>query len=175
MAEEEPAALADALNAINRANLRGLATADQWTDLVNEYFVYAEEEEGHEEEEGGETEPLEPEEDPPDPVDVRVNTTRRGRAANSSPQPKSWNNVSRCSSSLQARKTCCSWACTTPSQTTIPCCPPGGRVQGGRRRGSTSAVITCWATKPCAGTPSNSSTSKYYGLANNHCSIAGGG
>ena len=49
MAEEEPGALADALNAINRANLRGLATADQWTDLVNEYFVYAEEEEGHEE------------------------------------------------------------------------------------------------------------------------------
>ena len=47
--------------------------------------------------------------------------------------------------------------------------------KGGRRRGSTSAVITCWATKPCAGTPSNSSTSKYYGLANNHCSIAGGG
>ena len=46
MAEEEPGALADALNAINRANLRGLATADQWTDLVNEYFVYAEEEEG---------------------------------------------------------------------------------------------------------------------------------
>ena len=65
MAEEEPDALADALNAINRANLRGLATADQWTDLVNEYFVYAEEEEGHEEEEGGETEPPEPEEDPP--------------------------------------------------------------------------------------------------------------
>ena len=69
MAEEEPGALADALNAINRANLRGLATADQWTDLVNEYFVYAEEEEGHEEEEGGETEPPEPEEDPPDPVE----------------------------------------------------------------------------------------------------------
>ena len=69
MAEEEPGALADALNAINRVNLRGLATADQWTDLVNEYFVYAEEEEGHEEEEGGETEPPEPEEDPPDPVE----------------------------------------------------------------------------------------------------------
>ena len=69
MAKEEPGALADALNAINRANLRGLATADQWTDLVNEYFVYAEEEEGHEEEEGGETEPPEPEEDPPDPVE----------------------------------------------------------------------------------------------------------
>ena len=50
----------DVLNAINRANLRGLATADQWTDLVNEYFVYAEEEEGHEEEEGGETEPPQP-------------------------------------------------------------------------------------------------------------------
>ena len=45
MAEEEPGALADALNAIKRANLRGLATADQWTDLVNEYFVYAEEQE----------------------------------------------------------------------------------------------------------------------------------
>ena len=42
MAEEAPYALADALNAINRANLRGLATADQWTDLVNEYFVHAE-------------------------------------------------------------------------------------------------------------------------------------
>ena len=55
MAEEAPDALADALNDINRANLRGLATADQWTDLVNDYFVYAEEEEGHEEEEGGET------------------------------------------------------------------------------------------------------------------------
>ena len=63
MAEEEPDALADALNAINRANLWGLATADQWTDLVNEYFVYAEEEEG------GEAEPPEPEEDPPDPVE----------------------------------------------------------------------------------------------------------
>ena len=37
--------------------------------LVNEYFVYAEEEEGHEEEEDGETEPPEPEEDPPDPVE----------------------------------------------------------------------------------------------------------
>ena len=107
--------------------------------------------------------------------DVRVNTTRRGRAANSSPQPKQWNNVSRCSSSLQVRRTCCSWACTTPSQTTVPCCPPGRRVQRGRRRGSTSAVITWWATKLCAGTPSNSSTSKYSGLANNHCSIAGGG
>ena len=69
MAEEEPGALADALKAINRANLRGPATADQWTDLVNEYFVYAEEEEGHEEEEGGETEPPEPEEDPPDPAE----------------------------------------------------------------------------------------------------------
>ena len=69
MAEEAPDALADALNAINRANLRGLAIADQWTDLVNEYFVYAEEEEGHEEEEGGETEPPEPEEDSPDPVE----------------------------------------------------------------------------------------------------------
>ena len=69
MAEEEPGALADALNAINRANLRGLATADQWTDLVNEYFVYAEEEEGHEEEEGGETEPPKPKEDPQDPVE----------------------------------------------------------------------------------------------------------
>ena len=67
MAEEAPDALADALNAINRANWRGLATADQWTDLVNEYFVYVEEEEGYEEEEGGETEPPEPEEDPPDP------------------------------------------------------------------------------------------------------------
>ena len=75
MAEEEPDTLADALNAINMANLRGLATADQWTDLVNEYFVYAKVEEGHEEEEGGETEPPEPpeppepEEDPPDPVE----------------------------------------------------------------------------------------------------------
>ena len=29
--------------------------------------------------------------------------------------------------------------------------------------------------KACAGTPSNSSMSKYSGLANNHCSIAGGG
>ena len=69
MAEAEPDALADARNAINRANLRGLATADQWTDLVNEYFVYVEEEEGHEEKEGGETEPPEPEEDSPDPVE----------------------------------------------------------------------------------------------------------
>ena len=69
MAKEAPDALADALNTINRANLRGLATADQRTDLVNEYFLYAEEEEGHEEEEGGETEPPEPEEEPPDPVE----------------------------------------------------------------------------------------------------------
>ena len=46
MAEDTPDALAVALNVINRTNLRGLATADQWTDLVNEYLVYAEEE-GH--------------------------------------------------------------------------------------------------------------------------------
>ena len=44
MAEEAEDALADALNTINRANLKGLATADQWTELVNEYFVYTEEE-----------------------------------------------------------------------------------------------------------------------------------
>ena len=42
-------ALALALNTINRVNLKGLATADQWTELVNEYFLYAEDEEGHEE------------------------------------------------------------------------------------------------------------------------------
>ena len=60
MAEEEPDALADTLNAINRVNLRGLATADQWTNLVNEYFVYAEEEGGHEEEEGGKLSLLSP-------------------------------------------------------------------------------------------------------------------
>ena len=64
MAEEAEDALADALNTINRANLKGLATADQWTKLINEYCVYAEEEEGHEEEEHGETEPPEPEEEP---------------------------------------------------------------------------------------------------------------
>ena len=58
MAEEAEDALADALNTINRAKLKGLAIADQWTELVNEYFVYAEDEEGHEEEEHGETEPL---------------------------------------------------------------------------------------------------------------------
>ena len=69
MAEDAPDALADALIGINRANLRGPATADQWTDLVNEYFVYAEEEEGHEEEKHGEPEPPEPEEDPPAPVE----------------------------------------------------------------------------------------------------------
>ena len=56
-------------SAINRANLRGLSTTERWTDLVNEYFVYAEEEEGHKEEEGGETEPPKPEDDPPDPVE----------------------------------------------------------------------------------------------------------
>ena len=68
MAEDAPDALADALNAINRANLRGFATADQWTYLVNEYFVYAEEE-GYEEEEHGEPEPPEAEENPQDPVE----------------------------------------------------------------------------------------------------------
>ena len=68
MAEEKPGALADALNAINRVNLRGLATADQWTDLVNEYFVYAEEEEGHEEEEFGKTDPPDPVEDEDEPL-----------------------------------------------------------------------------------------------------------
>ena len=66
MAEETEDALADALN---RANLKGLATADQWTELVNEYFVYAEDEEGHKEEQQGETEPPEPEEEPQDPVE----------------------------------------------------------------------------------------------------------
>ena len=70
MAEEAEDALADALSAINRANLRGLATANQLTDLVNEYFVYAEKEEkGHEEEERRETESPEPEEEPLDPVE----------------------------------------------------------------------------------------------------------
>ena len=59
MAEDTPDALADALNAINRANLRGLTTANHWTDLANEYIVYALEEEGHEEEEHGEPEPPE--------------------------------------------------------------------------------------------------------------------
>ena len=66
MAEEAEDALSDALN---RANLRGLATADQWTKLVNEYFVYPEDEEGHEEEVHGETEPPEPEEEPQDPLE----------------------------------------------------------------------------------------------------------
>ena len=69
MAEEAEDALADALNTINRAYFKDLATADQWTELVNEYFVYAEDEEGHEEEEHGETEPPEPEEEPQDPVE----------------------------------------------------------------------------------------------------------
>ena len=69
LVQEAPDALADALNVINRGNLRGLTTANQWTDLVNEYFVYAEEEEGNKEEEGGETEPPESKEDPPDPVE----------------------------------------------------------------------------------------------------------
>ena len=55
MAQEADDALANALNTINRANLKGLATADQWTKLVNEYFVYTKGEEGHEEEERGET------------------------------------------------------------------------------------------------------------------------
>ena len=53
---------------VNRANLKGLATADQWMELVNEYFVYAEDEEGHEDKEHGETEPPGPEEEPQDPV-----------------------------------------------------------------------------------------------------------
>ena len=69
MPEDARDTLADALNAINRANLRGLATPDQWTDFVNEYFVYAEEEEGHEEEEHGKPEPPAAEEDPQDPVE----------------------------------------------------------------------------------------------------------
>ena len=71
-AEEAEDALADALNTINRANFKGLATADQWTVLVNESLVYAEDEEGHEEEEHGGTEhpePEEPEEEPQDPVE----------------------------------------------------------------------------------------------------------
>ena len=37
--------------------------------MVNKYFVYAENEEGHEEEEHGETEPPEPEEEQHDPVE----------------------------------------------------------------------------------------------------------
>ena len=70
MAEDAPDAPADALNAINKANSRGPATADQWTDLVNEYLVYdEEEEEGHKEEKHGEPEPPEAEEDPQDPVE----------------------------------------------------------------------------------------------------------
>ena len=69
MAEDALDALADALNAINRANWRGLATADQWTDLVDEYFVYAEEEEGQAEEEQGEPETPEAKENPQDPVE----------------------------------------------------------------------------------------------------------
>ena len=50
-------------------NLKSLANADQWTELVNEYFVYAEDEEGHEEKKHGETEPAEPEEEQQDPVE----------------------------------------------------------------------------------------------------------
>ena len=69
MAEEAKDALAVALNTVNRANLKGLATADQWTELVNEYLVYVEDEEGLEEQEHGETEPPEPEEEPQDPVE----------------------------------------------------------------------------------------------------------
>ena len=69
MAKDAPDALADALNGINRANLRGPATADQLKDLVNEYFVYAEEEEYHKEEKLGEPELPEAEEDPQDPVE----------------------------------------------------------------------------------------------------------
>ena len=38
-------------------------------DLVDEYFVYAEEEEGHEEEEHGEPETPEAKENPQDPVE----------------------------------------------------------------------------------------------------------
>ena len=69
MAEDAPDVLANAINAMNRANLRGLATADQWTDLVNEYFVYAEEEEGHKEEKHRKPEPPEADKDPQDPVE----------------------------------------------------------------------------------------------------------
>ena len=69
MAEEAKDALADVLDTINRTILKGLATADQWTKLVNEYFVYAEDEEGHEEEEHAETEPPETEEEQQDPVE----------------------------------------------------------------------------------------------------------
>ena len=45
--------------------------------------------------------------------------------------------------------------------------------QRGRWRGSTSAVITCWATRMCAGTLLNSSTSEYSALVNNYCTIIG--
>ena len=69
MAEEAKDALANTINTINRANLKGLTTADQWTKLVNEYFVYVKDEEGQEEEKHGETEPPEPEEEPQDPVE----------------------------------------------------------------------------------------------------------
>ena len=82
MAEDAQDALADALNTINRAYLRGLATTDQWTDLVNEYFVYAEAEEGHEEEEHGEHEPPEAEEDPQDPVEDEDDLVRRSYMTN---------------------------------------------------------------------------------------------
>ena len=71
MSEDAPDVLANAINAMNRANLRGLATADQWTDLVNEYFVYAEEEEGHKEEKHRKPEPPEADEDPQDPVEYK--------------------------------------------------------------------------------------------------------
>ena len=43
MAEEAKDALADALNTINRVNLKNLATADKWIKFVKEYFVYDEE------------------------------------------------------------------------------------------------------------------------------------
>ena len=69
MAEERRQAVVDVLNTINRAHLEGLATTDQWKDLVIGYFLCAKEEEAPEEEQIREKDQTEEVEKQPDPVE----------------------------------------------------------------------------------------------------------